>query len=71
MFNNVPNHSSKFRNCVEKNDDLRGTYNTNSQINFKTKVLRSSLRDYSYAYVLVKGTIAIAGAERAETTVER
>ena len=41
---------------VEINDDSRGTYNTNSQIKFKTSKLRSNL----YAYVLDKGTISIA-----------
>ena len=35
------------------NDDRRGTYNTNNQIKFKTSMLRSSLCDYSGAYVLV------------------
>ena len=35
-------------------------YNTNSQIKFKTSVLRSSLYDYSDAYILVKGTITVA-----------
>ena len=33
----------------------------NSQINFKTTVLKSSLCDYSDAYILVKGTITITG----------
>ena len=40
----------------------RGTYNTNSQIKFKTLMLRSSLYDYSDAYTLVSGTITITGA---------
>ena len=31
-------------------------------IKFKTSVIRSNLWDYSDAYVLVSGTIAIAGA---------
>ena len=34
-------------------------YNTNSQIKLKTSMLGSSLRDYSGAYILVKGTISI------------
>ena len=45
---------------VETNDDSCGTYNTNSKIKFKTSVFKSSLFDYSDAYVLVKGTISIA-----------
>ena len=44
------------------NNDLRVTYNTNSQIKFRTLMLRSSLYDYSDAYILVSGTIAITGA---------
>ena len=50
------------KNWVEINDDLRGTYNTKSQIKFKTPILKSSLCDYSDAYILVKGNIAAVGA---------
>ena len=59
---NTPNQSSKFRTktLVEINDDVLGMYNTNSQIKFKTLVLRSGLCDYSDAYILVEGTISIA-----------
>ena len=35
-------------------------YNTNTQIRFKTSMLRSSLCDYSDAYILIKGTVTIA-----------
>ena len=45
---------------VEINDDSRETYSTNSQIKLKTSMLRSSLCDYSDAYILVSGTITIA-----------
>ena len=38
-------------------------HNTNSQIKFKTSVLKSSLQDHSHAYILVKGTISIAPQE--------
>ena len=37
-------------------------YSTNSQIKFKISMLRSSLCDYSDAYIFVKGTITIAPA---------
>ena len=52
---------SKFRtrNWVEINDESRGAYNVNSQIKFKTTMLKSSLCDYSDAYILVKGTISV------------
>ena len=58
------NQPSKFRtrNLVEINDESRGAYNVNSQIKFKTTMLRSSLCDYSDAYILVKGKITIARA---------
>ena len=37
---NTPNQPTKFsiKNWVEINDDARGTYNTNSQIKFKTLI---------------------------------
>ena len=64
LDDNKSNQPSKFRtkNWVEINDESRGTYNVNSQIKFKTTMLKSSLCDYSDAYILVKGTITIAGA---------
>ena len=51
--------TSKFKtkNRIEINDESRGTYNVNSQIKFKTAILKSSLCDYSDAYILVKGNI--------------
>ena len=60
---NTSNQPSKFRtrNWVEINDESRGTY-TGNDIKFKTTMLRSNLCDYADAYILVKGTITIAGA---------
>ena len=62
MLDSTPNQPSKFKtkNWVEMNDESRGTYNENNQIRFKTSMLRSSLCDYSDAYILVKGTITVA-----------
>ena len=56
LLNNTPNQSSKFmtEGSVKINDDLRGMYNTNSQIKYKNSMLRSSLCDYSDIYLLVK-----------------
>ena len=42
---------------------MNGTYHTNSQIRFKTSMLRTSLCDYSNAYILVKGTKIVAKTE--------
>ena len=63
LIDDTPNQPSKFRtrNWVEINDESRGAYNVNSQIKFKTTMLKSSLCDYSDAYILVKGTITIIG----------
>ena len=62
LLGNTPNQPTKFRtkNWVEINNDARGTYNANSQIKFKTSMLRSSFCDYGDAYILVSGTIALA-----------
>ena len=64
MLGNASNQPTKFgtKNWVERNDELHGTYNANSQIKFKTWMLRSSLCDYSDAYILVSETITITGA---------
>ena len=61
LIDNTPNQPSKFRtrNWVEINFESRGAYNVNSQIKFKTTMLKSSLCDYSDAYILVKGTISV------------
>ena len=58
---NTLNQPSKFRtrNWIEINDESRGVCNVNSQIKFKTTMLKSSLCDYSDAYIPVKGTISI------------
>ena len=66
LLDNTPNQPTKFRakSWVEVNYDSCGIYNTNSQIKFKTSMLRSSLCDYSDAYILVKGTISIAAQAR-------
>ena len=61
LLNDEANKPSKFRtrNWVEINDEARGTYSPNKQIKFKTSMLRSSLCDYSDAYILVKGNITV------------
>ena len=61
LIDDASNQPSKFRtrNLVKINDESRGAYNVNSQIKFKTTMLKSSLCDYSDAYILVKGTISV------------
>ena len=64
LLDNTPNQLSKFRNnsWIEINDQSRGVYNTNSDIRFKTTMLKFSLCDYSDEYILLKERITITGA---------
>ena len=61
MLDNASNQLSKFgtENWVQINDDSIGTYNPNKQIKFKTTMPKSSLCDYSDAYILFKGKITV------------
>ena len=76
FLGNKPNQLSKLRtkNWVEINNDSREMYNPNSQIKFKTSMLKSSLCDYSDAYILVNEAITITGTgadDNAEKLDER
>ena len=64
LLDNISNKLSKFgtKNWIEKNDQSTGLHTTNSDIRFKTPMLKSSLCNYSDSYVLVKGRITITGA---------
>ena len=65
LLDSTPNQPTKCRikKFFELNDGARGTYNTNSQIKFKTSMLKSSLCHYSDAYILVSATITVTGEE--------
>ena len=67
LIDGASNQPSKFRtkNWVEINDESRRTYNVNSQIKFKTTMLRSILCDYSDEYILVKGKITTGAGDNA------
>ena len=71
LIDDATNHPSKFRtrNWVEINDESRGAYDVNGQIKFKTTMLKSSLCDYSDAYILVKGTISLNNTAAADAAV--
>ena len=73
LIDDTSNQPSKFRarNWVEINDESRGAYNVNSQIKFKTTMLKSSLCDYSDAYIFVKGTINTAAADAAVNNINK
>ena len=64
LIDDASNQPSKFRTktWIERNDGSRGTYSVNSQIKFRTTMLKSRLCDYSDVYNLVKGKITITGA---------
>ena len=61
LLDNETNKPSKFRrrNWVEINDESRGDYSSNKLIIFKTTMRRSSLCDYSDAYILVIGNMTV------------
>ena len=71
LIDDASNQPSKFKamNWVEIYDESKGTYNVNSQIKFKTTMLKSSLCDYSDAYILVKRAITVDNTAAADADV--
>ena len=74
LLKDESNKPSKFRAkiWVEIDDDIKGAYSPNKQIRFKTSMLRSSLCDYSDAFIHVKRNISVnntaaAGADAHNT----
>ena len=55
------NLSNFFTRDYVKVNSLPNTYNENKSIRFKTPMLRSNLCDHADAYILVNGTITVAG----------
>ena len=51
--------------------DIRDAYSPNKQIRFKIAMLRSSLCDYSDAYILIKGNIVVNNTGTAEAPTSR
>ena len=70
-----PNQPTKFRtkNWVKGNYGLYndGVYQTGSQIKFKTSMSRSSLCDYSDAYIFVNRTITVTNIRTAAASNDR
>ena len=60
LSDDTTNQPSKFitKNWVEVNDETKWNYD-NCNVRFKTSMIMSNLCDYSDAYILVKGTIAV------------
>ena len=76
LLDDTTNQSSKFRtrNWVEINNESRADYNDNNEdnnnnIKFKTTMIRSSLCDYSDAYILVKGILTAPNTAAVGATV--
>ena len=69
LLDNTSNQSSKFRtkNWVEINDESRGTYSVDRQINLNTSMLRFSLCDYSDAYILGERNISVNNTAATDT----
>ena len=69
LLDNASDQLPKFRvkNWIEINDQSRGNYNTDCNIRCKTTMCKSSLFDYSDAYILIIGRITITreGADAA------
>ena len=63
FLDNTSNQLSnpRTKNYIEKNDQSREAYNANSDIRFKTTMLKSRLCNYSDAYIFVNGRITITG----------
>ena len=61
LLDDASNKTSKFKtkNWIEINDESKGTYDVGNEIKFKTTMLKSSLCDYSDAYIRVRGTIIV------------
>ena len=60
-MDNTSNEPSKFRtrNWIETNDHSREAYSHNSQIKLEASIPKSSLCDYSDAYIHAKRTITV------------
>ena len=70
MLENTPDQLSKFRtkNWVEINNNACRTYNTYSQTEFETTMLKSSLCNYSDTYILAEGTISVTKTAAADAS---
>ena len=63
LLNGSDNEDSKFatKKCYVINDESKGNHSQENVIKFLTESIESSLCDYSHAYILVTGNIAVTG----------
>ena len=67
----ILNHHIQSKYWVEINNDRRETYNTKN-IQFKTTMIKPTVRVYSDSFILVKGTTVVGrGADAAAAAVDR
>ena len=68
ILNSLDNSGNKFSKFTTKkwyvfDSETKGNYSHENPIKFLTSALESSLCDYSHAYVMVTGNIAVVGAD--------
>ena len=71
LLNGSDNENSRFATkkwCIIDNES-NGNYSQNDEIKFLARSIESSLCDYSNAYVLVTGNVAVVGANNNNTKV--
>ena len=66
LLGNIPDKVAIFitKKWIEVHDQSGKTCNTNKQIRFKTSMLRSDLRDFSDAYIVVKGKSTVTNPNK-------
>ena len=71
LLNSYENGYSKFatKKWYVIDSESKGSYSHHDPIKFLTKSIESSLCDYSDAYVLVTGNVAVVGANNNNTKV--
>ena len=73
LLGNLPDKVPRFitKKWIKVHDQSGKIYNTNKQIRFKMSMLRSDLRDYSDAYIVVKGIVTVSADERDRDEMNR
>ena len=66
LLGSIPDKVPRFiaKKWIEVHDQSGRAYNTNKQIRFKTPMLRSDLRDYNDAHIVIKGIITVNTKQR-------
>ena len=72
LLNGSDNENSKFatKKWYVIDSESKGVYSHENPIKFLTSSLESSFCDYSDAYILVKGNIAVTGGNKVELSLK-